>query len=378
MNAFNKILDLKQSRIDQIKKEKDSGNKVLGWLCTYTPEEMIHASGIIPYRIFKGGEDSPVATGDSYLQRNICSFTRGCLGYALAGEYDFLDGVVSAHTCDAIRRLPDVWEIYAKTPSFFFQLDLPKNYASENAYGYFKKELLRFKEALEDFSGNKITSENLLNSIEIYNQTRLMLKKIYELRKSANPPISGSDMIKIVQAGMMVDRETYNELLGDLYTELKERTADSNGSPRILITGSIVADGDYKVIELAESLGGLVVCDDLCTGTRYFWDAVYVKNSNDPIDAICRRYLSQVPCSRMNPAKPRLDHVLDLAKEFRVDGVVYYTLKFCDNFQWDLPIFKKELEERKIPVLSIESEYTESDSGQLRTRIEAFLEMVKR
>ena len=118
ISYINKILDKKSSRINEIIKEKTSGKKVLGWLCTYTPEELVHAAGIIPYRIFKGGEEEPTTTADTYLQRNLCPFARACMGYALMGHYDFLDGVASTHTCDAIHRLPYVWEKYVKKPFF--------------------------------------------------------------------------------------------------------------------------------------------------------------------------------------------------------------------------------------------------------------------
>ena len=283
-----------------------------------------------------------------------------------------MDGVASAHTCDAIHRLPYVWEKYVKVP-FFFQLDLPRTFEG-GAPNYFKNEVFRFKEALEQFLGSEIPEEKLVDSIRIYNETRSILKRIYELRKKDNPPISGSDAVKIVKAAMTLERETLNELLDKLYDELLGGSIGLKEGPRILVTGSIMADGDNKVMELIEHLGGLIVADDLCTGSRYFWDLV--DETKDPIDAISERYLHKVPCSRMKSVKRRLDYVLDLIDEFRVDGVVYHTLKFCETFQYDYPIFKKELEKKGIPLLHIKTEYTESDVGQLGTRIEAFLGVI--
>ena len=280
------------------------------------------------------------------------------------------------YTCDAIRRLPDLWKTYAKTPTFFFNFDLPKPYLTENAYNYFKKELLRFKDALEQISGEEITLERLAESIETHNQTRTLLKELYELRKAPNPPISGAETLEIVKASMTLDKKTYNKKLAELCDELKQKAGRSKEGARILVSGSIVADGDDKIVGLIEEHGGSVVCDDLCTGSRYFWDTV--NGSDDPIDALCERYLRKVPCSRMKPSGKRLDHVLDLAREYKVSGVVYFLLKFCETFQYDFPIFKKELEKEGIPVLRVETEYTEADAGQLRTRIEAFIEMIKR
>ncbi|NVM04191.1 MAG: 2-hydroxyacyl-CoA dehydratase, partial [Candidatus Helarchaeota archaeon] len=237
ISYINKILDKKSSRINEIIKEKTSGKKVLGWLCTYTPEELVHAAGIIPYRIFKGGEEEPTTTADTYLQRNLCPFARACMGYALMGYYDFLDGVASTHTCDAIHRLPYVWEKYVKKP-FFFQLDLPRVFEG-GALNYFKKEVIRFKGALEQFSGNKITDDKLTNSIKIYNKTRSLLKRIYELRKADEPSISGTDSVKIVQAAMTLEREPYNELLIELKDKLEKNSHGLKKGPRILFTGSI-------------------------------------------------------------------------------------------------------------------------------------------
>jgi len=376
MSVFNEIIQMKNSRIDQIKKERDSGRKVLGFLCTYVPEEMIDAAGMISYRIFKGGVSPPVTTANAYYQRNMCPFPRACLGYALAGEYDFLDGVVSSHSCDAIRRLPDLWKKYAGGPPFFFEFDLPKTYTTDNAYNYFRKDLIRFKGALEKISGEEITDEKLADSIETYNRTRILLRRLYGLRRSLNPPISGVEALEVVKASMILERKTYNKKLSELCDELSIKRVEPDGNVRILVSGGIVADGDNKVMGLIESHGGTVVTDDLCTGSRYFWNAI--GDSEDPIDAICDRYLRNVPCPRMKPSEKRLEHVIDLIKEYQVDGVVYNLLKFCETFQYDYPIFKNELENMGIPILRLESDYTDTDVGQLRTRIEAFTEMIRR
>ncbi|MDY6931881.1 MAG: 2-hydroxyacyl-CoA dehydratase family protein [Halobacteriota archaeon] len=376
MSAFNDIIEMKNSRIDQIKEERESGKKVLGFLCTYVPEEMIDAAGMTPYRIFKGGKSPPVTTANAYYQRNMCPFPRACLGNALAGEYDFLDGVVSSHTCDGIRRLPDLWKRYAGGPPFFYQFDLPKTYTTDNAFKYFKKDLIRFKAALEGISEEKITEEKLAKSIEKYNRTRILLKRFYSLRKGPNPPISGVEALEVVKASMVVEKESFNKKLSELCDELAIERAEPDGDVRILVSGSILADGDDKVVGLIESSGGRVVTDDLCTGSRYFWDMI--EDSEDPMDAICDRYLRKVPCSRMKPSENRLKHVIDLASEYQVDGVVYNLLKFCETFQYDYPIFKNEIEKMGIPILRLESDYTDTDVGQLRTRIEAFTEMIKR
>jgi benzoyl-CoA reductase/2-hydroxyglutaryl-CoA dehydratase subunit BcrC/BadD/HgdB len=262
----------------------------------------------------------------------------------------------------------DVWSYYLKTP-FSHMLGLPHK-SSNDARRYFKTELLKFKGKIEDFSGKNISNEALQNSIKVYNETRNLLKELYKLRAKDSPPISGAEALSVVIAGMISSRDWYNQMLVSLLAELSSREDHPEGEARLLISGSELDNPEF--IKIIEDLGGLVVTDDLCTGTRYFWDLVDA--TADPLEGLANRYLDRVPCARMHSVEKRLEHVVELVKTFNVDGIIYVTLKFCDTYGCDAPLFKEKLQEQDIPVLLLDREYELSGVGQLKTRVQAFLE----
>lgn len=309
-----------------------------------------------------------IEQADAYLYSSNCSLVRSCLELALKNEYDFLDGLVACNTCDHIRRLFDVWNYHFKIP-FNHMLSLPFK-SSDNARQYFKTELLKFKEKMENLSGKNISDEALQNAIQVYNKTRNLLKKLYELRRKESPPISGAESLNVVIAGMITPKDYYNQMLTNLLAEITSRESYPEGKARLLISGSELDDPGF--IKIIEDLGGLVVTDDLCTGTRYFWDLVEIVV--DPLDGLAKRYLDRVPCARMRSVDRRLNHVVEMAKMFDVDGVIYTTLKFCDSYGCDAPLFKEKLQELDIPVLLLDREYELSGIGQIKTRVQAFLE----
>lgn len=345
---------------------KGEGRKVVGWLCTYTPEEIVYAANMLPFRIMGGSVK--IEQADAYLYSTNCSFVRSCLELALRNEYDFLDGLVTCNTCDHIRRLFDVWKYSLKTP-FIHILSVPFK-SSDNTCQYFRTQLLRLKEKIEDFSGENISNKKLQNAIQVYNETRNLLKKLYDLRGKESPPISGAESLSIVIASMITPKDYYNETLTKLLTEITSRESYPEGKARLLISGSELDNPDF--IKIIEDLGGLVVTDDLCTGTRYFWDLV--DTTVDPLDGLAKRYLDHVSCARMHPVDKRLNHVVEMVKTFNVDGVIYVTLRFCDSYGCDAPLFKEKLQELDIPVLLLDREYELSGVGQIKTRVQAFLE----
>jgi len=347
------------------------GKRVIGWLCTYVPEEIIYAAGLLPVRIM-AEETIDLGEADGYLHPNICSFVRSCLASTLKNRYDFLDGLVSGNTCDAIRRLADVWRSYFPPP-FVHILSIPHK-ISETAIEFYRQELEQLKIKLEEFTGKEISEQDLADSIDLYNRSRDLLKKINGLRVHPQPLVSGAEMLAIVKAGMLLPRPSYNELLERLLTSLPQRSPQEERRPRIVISGSILDQPQY--LKEIEDLGCWVVADDLCTGSRYYWDLVE-KNNKRPLEALASRYMSRVPCARMRPHIHRLQHLLQLVEAFKADGVIYEKIKFCDLYGDDYPMFKKGLEQRGIPHLELEREYgTAGGMGQARTRIEAFLEML--
>jgi len=354
--------------IDGWKRER---KKVVGYFCSYIPDEIIYAADILPVRIrARGCIDTPM--GDAYMSATTCSFTRCCLELATRKQYDLLDGVVACNSCDQVRRLYDNLRFKAPFPYQHF-LSIP-SCVSDVTIDWFKHELSKFKKNLEESFGVKITDENLRRAIRVYNESRTLLRKLYELRKRDDPPITGTEAMNVVLAGVTIPREQFNELLARLLTEANEREGVSNYRARIMLVGSLLDDPNY--VKVIEDLGGLVVTDSLCFGTRYFWDLV--DETANPLEALAERYLSKVSCPRMTDGHPaRTKFVRDQIKEFNVDGVIFQRMKFCPFWWGEIFMLHRELKEQGVPCLELEREYVLSGVGAMKTRVQAFMETLK-
>ena len=357
----------------QILEHKHQGKKVFGWLCTYVPEEIIHAAGALPIRITGYSKEMELEDGTAYLYINSCSFSRSCLQLGLKGEYDFLDGVAGGSTCDGARRLFDLWRNYIDTP-FYHVLTVPRKY-TQSAHDLYHSQVLQFKVHLEEFMGIQITDESLYQSIGVYNESRALLKRLYELRKLDNPPITGTETMEVLNACFRMPKELFNEWLRNLLDELQGSDNASKSRARLMLVGSAITNPE--LIGSIEELGGLIVTDELCTGTRYWSDPVVLDKNSTPVEAISRRYLNNFPCARMFPSDERFNRILDLARDFRVDGVISQIIRYCVPYAHDLPLLTEKLKDNGIPTLALDVEYGTSGSGQIRTRVQAFLEMLE-
>lgn len=358
-----------ENRYTLLKERKEKGQRIIGWMCTYVPEEIIHAAGILPIRIMGNKSDEvPIAT--AHLYSNVCFFVRSCVEDGFRGNYDFLDGFIAINACDHMRRGYDVWSSFLKTP-YTDILGVPCK-VSDSTLDFFHQDLVRIKKAIESNFHVEITDEALRRSIALFNRTRQLLRELYELRKSDAPPISGADSLDILLAGLVMPKEEYNVKLDQLLAKLKGQKGQQNGSIRLMITGSELDDSDY--LRAIESWGASIVVDDLCNGTRYFWDLV--EESGDPLRALAQRYLDRTPCARMRPQDKRVKHLQQLAREYRVEGAIYEAIKFCGPYGGVLPIIKKGLKELDLPLLSLQRDYSMSGVGQMKTRVQAFLEQI--
>jgi benzoyl-CoA reductase subunit C len=349
---------------------KNNGGRIMGWLCTYIPEEILYAADILPIRL-TGCHTVELGASDGYLYSNSCSMARNCLEVCLNGGYDFLDGLVAGTTCDHMRRLFEVWKRYLELP-FAYLLSIPHK-MTEQSQRFYLMEAMTFKSELEAYTGRSITDAALSDAIRTYNRSRKLLLRLNELRKDEFPLISGSEMQTVLSAGMRISRKKFNQLLEAILADLEKRGTRHRGKVRFLLSGAVLDTPAY--IQEIENLGALVVADELCTGTSYFWDLV--DTSRDPMEAIARRYLEHIPCARMRPCSSRFNHVANLIKAFRVDGVIILKTKFCDLYEFDNLMFQKRLEKLGLPVLELEREYHDSGSGQMLTRVQAFIEMLE-
>ncbi|MFX0188817.1 MAG: 2-hydroxyacyl-CoA dehydratase subunit D [Candidatus Hodarchaeota archaeon] len=370
MEKLSQAIPLANPWIDSWKNE---GKNVLGYFCTYIPEEIIYAADILPVRVRArtcSAGDTPM--GDAYMTPTTCSFTRCCLELANQNQYDFLDGIVSCNSCDQIRRLYDNIRFKAPFP-YHYIIGVP-GCVSDTTLDWFKHELSKFKESLENNFKVSISDEKLKKAIRVYNKTRELLKEIYDLRKHDNPPITGTEMLNIISAGISMPRDQFNELLSQQLQELKEKEGISDYRARIMIVGSMLDDPEY--LKIIEDLGGLVVVDSQCLGTRYFWDLI--DENKNPIDAIGERYLSKISCPRMTGKYPkREDFMMKFIKEFSVDGVIFQRIKFCILWWAEIFLLRNKLKEEGIPFLELEREYVLSGAGAMKTRVQAFMEVLE-
>jgi bzd-type benzoyl-CoA reductase N subunit len=346
---------------------------VFGWLCTYIPEDVMHAAGILPIRITGYSKETELEDGNAYLYINNCSFSRSCFQMGIRGEYSFLDGVVGGSTCDGARRLFDLWRYYIKTP-FHHVLTVPRK-QTQKAHELYHDQVRQFKQHLEEFLGVQITDESLRHSIEIYNESRALLGRLYELRKRPEPPITGAETMEVLNASFRMPKELFNQWLRELLDELAETRNTHKGRARLMVVGSVMNNPEF--IQSIEEQGGLVVTDELCTSTRYWSDLVVLDAGMTPLEAISKRYLGGFPCARMVPSEERFNRILGLARDFKVDGAISEIIRYCVPYAHDLPLLKDRLKAAGIPTLALDVEYGTSGSGQIQTRVQAFLEMLE-
>jgi len=357
-----------------------SGRKVVGTFCSYAPEEIILAAGAHPFRLFGSGEKIRLA--EAHLQSYCCSLVRGALEDALGGRLAFLDGVVFPHTCDSIQRLSDIWRL--NVPGcFHLDLVLPVKLDTDGARQYMIDVLRRFRGELGEKLGVTISDEELRAAIRTCNRIRVALTRIYDLKEERPEILNGSDLYALVRAAMIMDRTRAASLLEEVAAELagKAKASEVKGEgavsgparKRIFLSGGVCNHPD--IFTIIEEAGGVVVGDDLCTGSRYFRGLIDEKA--DPVTAIAGRYLERVVC----PAKhrgltDRADHLVRLVREKRAQGVIFFLLKFCDPHAFDYPYLKAALDGAGVPSMLLEVEDRLPADGQLRTRFEAFVEMI--
>lgn len=349
-----------------------TSQKIIGYFCSYTPEEIILAAGALPFRIF--GSEISIAHADAHLQAYCCSLARGGLEEALAGRLNFLDGTVFPHTCDTMQRLSDIWRLNAGFP-LHFDVVLPAKLNSQSAFQYLVAILNKFKRDLEKGLAIEISNERLEESICLYNQVRKGLEELYLLRSENPGIISGSQLYAILKSGMMMDRNEFKKLLDQVLIQINKanKSVQTSQKKRIILAGGICNHPD--IYSILEQSGGAVVWDDLCTGTRYF-DGI-IDEHTDPIEAIARRSFEREICPTKHfDITNRGENIVKLTKERNADGVIFLFLKFCDPHTFDYPYLKQYLDREGISNMLLEVENQIPAAGQLRTRLEAFVEML--
>ncbi len=356
---------------DAVKSWKREGKKVMGWVCIYVPEEIIYAAGMLPFRITGDNEELELKKAEAYLYINTCSFARTGFELAIEGKLDFLDGLVTAETCDGSRRLHDVWLRYKDTP-FLHIFYVPRKF-TERAHRMYLADIEDWRSQLGEFAGIEINDDALSQAIQTYNRGRELLQQLFELRKREYPPITGAEALEVVKASMRIPRPQFNELMEQLLDEIDRTGREIRKRTRLMILGSILTNSTW--IESLESMDAVVVTDELCTGTRYFWEQV--QTGLPPMEALARHYFNRPPCARFQPSERRFGHIFNMIEQYNVHGIVSEIVRYCVPYGHDKPLLNERLVERGIPVLELDLEYGQAGSGQVRTRAEAFVEMLQ-
>lgn len=349
---------------------KQQGGQVVGYFCSMLPEELFMAAGLLPFRMRATGSVG-TDSGDSYFTNNNCTFVRHCFSLALEGGYDFLDGVVVINSCDQIRRIYDNWIRKVDTP-FVEIVALPRS-SGPDQIKWFSEEFQRLKSRIEAHFGVEITSEALHEAIALMNETRKLQRELYDLRKRERPPITGAETLVVMVAGTALPKARYNELLRELLAELQGRELGRDYRARLMVTGGILDDPSW--IAAVEEVGGLVVTDGTCFGGRLMTGSVDA-TASDPLEALARYYLADRPsCPRMIDTQvKRRDFTVEMARAFGCDGIIGEKMMFCDMWQVEQFMMTMDLREAEIPFLKLEREYITSGTGQLKTRVQAFIE----
>jgi len=362
------------------KELKAEGKKIIGYMCSFVPLEMITAAGCIPFRV-RGNIHEPITTGDTLLETIVCPYYRSCFDLSTKQKYDFLSGLVIPHGCDSMVRSYSAWS-YALPFSYFHFVNIP-TVCDDSSFEFFRAELDTFRKSLETFAGKAITEKDLAQAIRVHNENRDKARALYDLRKADPPLISGTELTRVLTVGSSLPITEANALFDHVLAEIgrREKSPLKKG-PRILIDGACL--DNIELIKLVEELGGNVVADTLCNGARDSLPRTDV--GGDPLKALAGRYLGKINCPktyRKNKAgtfegdmTSRFGDIGAYAKEFKVDGAILYVYKYCDPFGFEVPARKAYYKSIQVPLLHLEDVYSAGTMGQLKTRVQAFLEMI--
>ena len=374
--VFEEFAEQRKNSFLAVKQLKDQGIPVVGSYCTYFPQEIAMAMGAATVSLCSTSDET-IAEAEKDLPKNLCPLIKSSYGFAKTDKcpfFYFSDVVVGETTCDGKKKMYELMSEFKDT----FVMELP-NSQSENSLKLWKKEIIRFKEYLEKKFDVEITEEQIREAVKVNNEARRSLKRLYEVMRHDPAPISGYDLFKVLYGSTFkFDRKQIPGEVNALVDKIEKEYAEGKmqeKKPRILITGCPIGGATEKVIRAVEDNGGIVVTYENCSGAKSI-DKLVDENNPDVYDAIARRYLN-IGCSVMTPNPNRFELLGRLIDEYQVDGVVEMTLQACHTYNVEtLSVRKFVNEEKHIPYINVETDYSQADIGQLNTRITAFIEML--
>ena len=387
MEYFDEISNFFGKREKELKEQKQAGKKIIGYSCIFAPIELILAADAIPIRIGSGWYDT-AKLGDRIMPVEICPVIRSTVGakmIKLSPYLELSDAVIVPLTCDGRTKLSEILSDYKA----IWRMNPPRVKDDPHTLGMWKQEIMHIKEKIEKLTGTKITRKRLKNAIDTMQKATKAFRRLQELRKGP-PVINGRDAMLVNQISLWDNIERWTKKVNDLCDELKKRLEQKEYSsypdtPRVMITGTpMIWPDSWKIPNLIEEANpqGVVVVDEQCSGDRILYDPVGVDEwtTHDMFDAVSERYLMACTCpcfTSENGNEDRINWIMDRIKDYKVDGVIYYVVRGCILYAMEYARIKRVLDKMGIPVYYLDTEYTREDVGQMKTRVEAFLEMLE-
>ena len=365
------------NRVRELEQSKKDGKKIIGTFCNFVPEELVFAAGAIPIRLVCGSQE-PILPAEEVLPRNFCPLIKSSYGFTLTGfpHFDLSDVIIVPTTCDGKKKLSEMLSEVKPT----WVLEVPHTTETPQARELWLKELKLLKKQLETLTGNKITGKKLKAAVEMLNKKRAATRRLYNIRKGPNPKIWGRDALMVTNLGLYDDPKRWTDRVNKLCDELEARTeiVCQPDAPRIMLTGSPVVMPTWKIPVLIEESGGIIVVDDVCTGSKGLWDPVEVAHFTmiDMLIGLADKYLMNT-CPCFTPNTARMDRIIALSQDYHINGALYHVLQACHLYGMEQLRVERALSELDIPVLNIETDYSQEDVEQIRTRVEAFIEMIQ-
>lgn len=386
MEYFDQAADFFGQREKEIRDFKARGGKVIGFTCMFAPIELILAAGAIPVRI-DSGFYSPTKIGDRIVPVEVCPVVRSMIGLAMADLYPYLemcDVIISPNTCDGKTK---VCEILGD--SFpVWEMNVPRIKDTPQAKSYWLEQVKEIKNKIEKLTGKSITRKGMRSAIETTLKATEASRRLQEFRKGP-PVISGRDAMLADQMSFFDDLRRWTEKTNRLCDELESKVSEKSyvappDTPRIFLTGSPMIWPDcWKIPNLIEESKpqGLIVADEFCSGNRLFYDPVGVDEgtSGDMLKAIAERYVLPCTCpcfTSEHGNQDRIDKLQTMVKDYKISGVIYHVIRGCHLYAMEYMRLKRLFENENIPIYYLDTEYSREDSGQMKTRIEAFIEML--
>lgn len=379
MESMEKLSSHLKDRLIHLQKSKEEGQKVIGYIPGgYLPEELVLACGSIPICLVRGGEHDVVELAGEYICRWIDTFCRAQIGYGVSGSdpyYNLIDMLAVPITDNNIRAISDTLDYH--TPIEIFPFGVPST-KDRDSLSYYLHGITRFKEKLEELTGLEITESNLRDAIHLCNRERNLLRKLCVKRKSKQIPISARDYVALHHGSFLADKKVMVETLDSVCNEIERNDKPHQKGPRILLTGSTLAWGDDKILDLIEAAGGVVVIEEFAEGIRPYWENV--RSEGNLIEHLADSYFwRRVPPAWFRPGKERLDFLVRLAREFEVAGVIWYQLMYRESYKLESYYFPEILKQATgLCMLTIDSDYDAAETGPMATRIETFIETLRR